>query len=132
MKTLAILGYHKIGPPPPGGWETWFYIPEETFLEQLATLRASGWRVIDAQAFLEGLARPEILPERAALITFDDGYRSNLEVAVPLLQRFDYPAVMFVPTAFIGGRNTFDGGAEPDEPICDWEDLGELERCGVS
>ena len=30
-RTLAMLAYHKIGAPAPGGWETWNYIPEETF-----------------------------------------------------------------------------------------------------
>jgi peptidoglycan/xylan/chitin deacetylase (PgdA/CDA1 family) len=38
---------------------------------------------------------------------------------------------MFVPTAFIGASNRFDE-AEPEEPICDWDDLRELESCGVS
>src|SRR5436190_8760301 len=116
---LAILAYHKIGNPPPGGWETWFYIPEITFGAHLRYLRESGWPVIDGQALLRGLARPESLPQKAAMLTFDDGYRSTLEVAAPWLRRFDYPGLTFVPTAFIGGCNTFDGGVEPDEAICD-------------
>jgi peptidoglycan/xylan/chitin deacetylase (PgdA/CDA1 family) len=75
---------------------------------------------------------PESLPRRAALLTFDDGYRSNLTVAVPWLRRFGYPAVMFVPTDFIGGSNSFDAGVEPEEAICTWDDLRELERAGVA
>jgi peptidoglycan/xylan/chitin deacetylase (PgdA/CDA1 family) len=66
------------------------------------------------------------------LLTFDDGYRSNLEVAVPWLLRIGYPAVIFVPTDFIGGHNSFDADNEPEEMICSWEDLRELERSGVS
>jgi peptidoglycan/xylan/chitin deacetylase (PgdA/CDA1 family) len=129
---LAILSYHKIGPPPPGGWDTWSYIPEATFAGHLRCLRDGGWEVIDLACFLRGVAAPDSLPERAALLTFDDGYRSNLTVAVPWLVRFGYPAVMFVPTDFIGGRNAFDDGVEPDEAICDWEDLRQLERVGVA
>jgi peptidoglycan/xylan/chitin deacetylase (PgdA/CDA1 family) len=53
-------------------------------------------------------------------------------VALPWLLRFGYPAVLFVPSDFIGGRNWFDAGEEPEEAICDWEDLRELERCRVS
>jgi peptidoglycan/xylan/chitin deacetylase (PgdA/CDA1 family) len=45
--------------------------------------------------------------------------------------RFGFPAVLFVPTGFIGRRNTFDA-AEPEEALCDWDDLVELERQGVS
>src|SRR3712207_6326967 len=34
--------------------------------------------------------------------------------------------------SYIGGFNGFDAGHEPEEPICDWDDLRELERSGVS
>jgi len=130
-RTLAILGYHKIGPAP-DGWETWFYVPQATFVGHLAYLKEDGWQVLDAAAFLRGLAEPDGLPERAALITFDDGYRSILDYGLPELRLFGYPAVMFVPTAFIGGHNDFDAENEPQEAVCGWEELRELERCGVS
>ena len=55
-----------------------------------------------------------------------------LEVALPLLRGFGFPAVVFVPTAFVGLSNAFDKGIEPEEPICDWGDLKELQREGVS
>jgi peptidoglycan/xylan/chitin deacetylase (PgdA/CDA1 family) len=128
---LAILGFHKIGPAP-GGWDTWFYVPQATFVSYLDCLKEDGWQVLDVAAFLRGLADPDSLPERAALITFDDGYRSILDYGVPELRLFGYPAVMFVPTAFIGGHNDFDADNEPPEAICGWEELCELERSGVS
>jgi peptidoglycan/xylan/chitin deacetylase (PgdA/CDA1 family) len=130
-RTLAILGFHKIGEPSPDGWETWFYVPEATFAGHLSYLRENGWQVIDLATFLRGLRKPKSLPEWAALLTFDDGYRSMRTVALPWLLRFGYPAVLFVPTGFIGGRNIFDT-AEPEEALCDWDDLVELERQGVS
>lgn len=130
--TVAILGFHKIGEPSPGAWETWYYIPESTFVGYLSYLQENDWQVISLATFLQGLKAPESLPQQAALITFDDGYRSVLDVALPCLLRFGYPAVHFVPTNFIGGRNWFDEGAEPEEAICDWDDLQELERWGVS
>ncbi len=131
-RTLVVLGYHKIGEPPPDGWETWFFIPEATFAEHLSYLQENNWQVIDLETFLRGLTAPESLPERAALLTFDDGYRSMRTVALPWLLQFGYPAVFFVPTDFIGERNIFDAGWEPEEAICDWDDLRELERQGVS
>ena len=132
MTRVAILGYHKVGPPPPGGWETWFYVPEAIFVEQLAALRSSGWQPIDLMTFLGGLTEPDSLPERAALITFDDGYRSLREVAAPLLESFGYPAVLFMPTNFVGGANLLDLESEPEEPLCDWDDLRELVRRGFA
>jgi peptidoglycan/xylan/chitin deacetylase (PgdA/CDA1 family) len=38
--------------------------------------------------------------------------------------------VLFVPTDFIG--SSYVDGSEPEEAICGWDDLLELERCGVS
>ena len=131
-KKQAILSFHKIGAPPRGGWNTWFCIPEDTFIRQLTYLVTNGWQVIDQSSFVKGLEDPESLPRHSALITFDDGYRSVRTVALPLLRRFGLPAVLFVPTQYIGGRNTFDSGSEPDEPLCDWDDLKELESGGVS
>jgi hypothetical protein len=114
-KRVAILGFHKIGEPAPDGWATWFYIPEQTFRRQLAALGNQGWRVIDLNTFVEGLAAPSCLPDRAALLTFDDGHRSLREVALPCLRDFGHPAVLFIPTDYIGKRSEFD----PDEPIED-------------
>jgi peptidoglycan/xylan/chitin deacetylase (PgdA/CDA1 family) len=132
VSRIAILGYHKIGPPAPGGWETWYYVSEEVFARQLAALGDGGWQPVDCATFLRGLAAPEWLPERAALITFDDGYASVREVALPWLERFGYPAVLFMPTDFVGRTNAFDLDSEPEERLCDWNDLGELVRRGVA
>ena len=125
-RKLAILGYHKIGEPRPDGWETWYYVRENAFVDHLSYLKENGWQVIDSAVFLEGLETPDPLPERAVLLTFDDGYRSMREVALPLLLQFGYPGVLFVPTDFIGGRNLFNADDEPEEAICDWDDLRRL------
>jgi peptidoglycan/xylan/chitin deacetylase (PgdA/CDA1 family) len=130
-RTIAILGYHKIGPWP-GDWESWYYVPDETFAGHLRTLREGGWRFLDVAALLRGLDEPDSLPDRSALVTFDDGYRSLLEHGLPTLRQFDCPAVLFVPTAYIGGTNTFDQDEEPEEAICSVEDLRRLQRQGVS
>src|SRR5215203_5566784 len=106
-RRVAILAYHKVGEPP-GDWATWSYISEATFEGHLRYLEQNRWKVLNCAQFLDGLADQEALPERSVLITFDDGYRSNLEVAVPLLRRFGYCGVIFVPTGFIGGYNAFD------------------------
>ena len=131
-RRLAILSFHKIGHPPPDGWETWNYIPEAIFVEQLSQLGTMGWEVIDVDLMLQGLEQPHLLPERAALLTFDDGYASMVTVTLPVLERFGYPGVSFVPTDFIGRTNVWDVDNEPEERICDWDELRHLEAGGVS
>jgi peptidoglycan/xylan/chitin deacetylase (PgdA/CDA1 family) len=131
-RKLVVLAFHKIGDPPSGCKGTWFYISKSVFEGHLKWLRDSAWQVIDAATFVEGLAHPESLPPNSALLTFDDGYRSIRHVAVPLLCAYGFPSVLFVPTGFIGGMNRFDQDVEPEEPLCDWDDLLEIQRSGVS
>lgn len=47
------------------------------------------------------------LPPRPVLVTFDDGYRSLLELALPVLAEFSIPAVVFVTTGPIAERRLF-------------------------
>ncbi|MEZ5515401.1 MAG: polysaccharide deacetylase family protein [Steroidobacteraceae bacterium] len=45
------------------------------------------------------------LPPRAACITFDDGYASNFDLALPILQRWRAVATFYIATGFLdGGR----------------------------
>lgn len=132
VRRVAILGFHKIGEPPAGESPTWFYISKSIFEGFLRWLKANAWQVIDCETFLRGLEFPEILPERAALITFDDGYRSMRDVALPVLRTHNVPSVLFVPVGYVGTTNQFDAGIEPLEPMCDWQDLQDLICGGVS
>ncbi|MGB8348129.1 MAG: polysaccharide deacetylase family protein [Ktedonobacteraceae bacterium] len=131
-RIVAILSYHKIGKPSVPDWDTWFHIPEAIFAQHLSYLRENSWHVISLEDFLRSLTEPDSLPQQSVLLTFDDGYQSLRRVALPWLVKFGYPAVVFVPSDFIGGRNWFDADNEPEDVMCDWDDLRELERCGVS
>jgi peptidoglycan/xylan/chitin deacetylase (PgdA/CDA1 family) len=131
MPPVAILSYHKIGEPP-DGWDNWYYVSRAGFRDQLAVLRSLGWHTIDDRTFLEALDRPARLEGPSVLITFDDAYRSLVREALPVLTEAGAPSVVFVPTGYVGGTNTFDEDEEPDEPICSWDDLATLARNGVS
>ncbi len=47
------------------------------------------------------------LPPRAACVTFDDGYRDNAEIALPILKRHGIPATFFIATGFLDGGRMF-------------------------
>jgi peptidoglycan/xylan/chitin deacetylase (PgdA/CDA1 family) len=131
-RIIAVLSFHKIGEPSDPSWYSWFYIPEKVFAAQLDWLGRNGWSVISIEQFLRGISDPELLPERSALLTFDDGYESMATVALPCLKRFGYPGVVFVPAGYIGGTNVFDLDNEPEERMCTWDELRQLEACAVS
>ncbi len=44
------------------------------------------------------------LPKRGFMITFDDGYKDNYEIAMPILKRLSIPAVFFLPSSVIDER----------------------------
>jgi peptidoglycan/xylan/chitin deacetylase (PgdA/CDA1 family) len=128
---VAVLGYHKIGVSP-GSWESWYYVTEATLAEHVTMLVEDDWTPLAAAELIAGLRDAESLPERSFLITFDDAYKSLCTAALPWLLANRLPAVVFVPTGHVGGMNEFDRDIEPDEPICDWDDLRELREGGVS
>jgi peptidoglycan/xylan/chitin deacetylase (PgdA/CDA1 family) len=109
-------------------------VPQPIFDAQLGQLHRDGWQFVSAESVIKALTGEELLPPQAALLTFDDGYRSLLEYALPVLSEHRCPAVVFVPTDHVGGDNAFEGGGErePREPLCDWDELGRLEEAGVA
>src|SRR5918992_5003759 len=85
-RQLAILSFHKVGEPPTDGCETWNYVPQAAFVGHIGMLLDEGWQFIDLPTFWHGLAEPASLPRRAAMLTFDDGYRSWLRTVLPYLR----------------------------------------------
>jgi peptidoglycan/xylan/chitin deacetylase (PgdA/CDA1 family) len=75
-------------------------IPAELFEQQLEMLKAhcNVVPLSGAVAYLKGEGR---LPERAVVVTFDDGYLDNFEVAAPLMKRLGIPATLFIATGYV-------------------------------
>jgi peptidoglycan/xylan/chitin deacetylase (PgdA/CDA1 family) len=69
--------------------------PPELFEAHMVRL-LQDYEVVDLDCVLSGP-----LPRRALLVTFDDGYRSILELALPVLRRLGVPSVFFVAGAFL-------------------------------
>jgi len=131
-RSLRVLMYHKVNDVA-GNSVT---VPVGLFDEQMAQLGEFGYTPVSLDAVLDHYLQRAPLPDGAVLITFDDGYRDNLENAVPVLQRYGYPAVLFCPIGYLGGRRPL----PHDEHLAsqgivnrtlDWSELAELETAGV-
>jgi peptidoglycan/xylan/chitin deacetylase (PgdA/CDA1 family) len=92
-----------------------------------------GYRVVGLEEVVDCFRRDRPLPSDAILITFDDGYRDNLDNAAPVLSRLGYPAVVFVSVGHVGtGRPMpHDDHLPAANPLLDWDGLAEIERHGV-
>jgi peptidoglycan/xylan/chitin deacetylase (PgdA/CDA1 family) len=100
--------YHAIMEPPEGcdDIERDLFVSADQFETQMADLAQRGFRSISLREF-------ENAKDRTVLITFDDGYAHVLERVTPILERHRFSAVMFVPTAYLGGRNSWDADRHP-------------------
>ena len=125
---LTVLLYHRVLPRPDP------LVPHEPDAAQFDAQLACLSRVFRVLSLEDGLRMLKLgtLPARAVCITFDDGYRDNIEVAVPILKRHGLTATFFIATGFLdGGMMMHDTVIEavrrlPDGP-CDlgWIDLGQ-------
>lgn len=103
-------------------------IPDAQSFEWMVKFIAGCYNVLsfgDAIACL----RSGTLPNSAACITFDDGYRDNATIALPILKKYGVPATFFISTMFIdGGRMWNDDIIEAirsvEEPELNWEEFG--------
>jgi peptidoglycan/xylan/chitin deacetylase (PgdA/CDA1 family) len=68
----------------------------ETFSRQLAHLARNRYATLSVDAYLELLLGRRTPPERAVLLTFDDGRASVWTVAAPLLKRHGMRALVFL------------------------------------
>jgi peptidoglycan/xylan/chitin deacetylase (PgdA/CDA1 family) len=78
----------------------------EQFDRQVAILK-DGYSLIDLDALLKYRDEGRPLPPNPALLTFDDGYRETVTVALPILRRHGVKAVFFIPTEFMEERKLF-------------------------
>ncbi len=125
---LSTLMFHRVLP------EADPLFPGDVDAEGFARLMefaASAFRVMTFGEALRGLANGN-LPSRALVVTFDDGYADNAEIALPIMKRVGVPGTFFVATGFLdGGRMWNDSVIEclrrSSEREIDLEFLG-LER----
>lgn len=80
--------------------------PDAAAFDAMLGWIGSQFQVLDPLEACERLAAGA-LPARAAAITFDDGYRDNHDVALPLLDKHGMKAAFFIATGFTGGGAMF-------------------------
>jgi peptidoglycan/xylan/chitin deacetylase (PgdA/CDA1 family) len=120
-----ILIYHRVHARPDPLFPTEVDAPK--FEAQMTALRRHCRPLPLAEA--ADRLRDATLPPRAVAVTFDDGYRDNAEVALPILARVGVPATFFVSTGFLdGGRMWNDSVIEAirrtEAPVVDAVALG--------
>ena len=100
-------------------------ITPAAFEAEMKQLKDAGITVISMQDLLAWKRGDKNIPPRCAVVTFDDGWKSQYEVAWPLMKKYGYPFTMFIYTEGVRGGSL--GGGE----AITWEQLADMRDNGV-
>ncbi len=120
--SAIILGYHQFtaGDEPS---KNIYSMTANAFAGEMKYLKDTGCHVVPLSqivAYIEGKAT---LPPHAVAITIDDGYKSPILYAAPILKQYGYPWTFFCYTDFIASHES--------KGAASWDDLIELGKEGV-
>ncbi len=100
---LSTLRFHRVLPEPDPLFPA---LPDAARFREILSWLRSWFNVLPLSEAVGRLATGT-LPDRAAAITFDDGYADNFTVALPLLRECGLTATFFIATGFLDGACMF-------------------------
>jgi len=112
--TLTVVTFHRVMPAAERNStdaDPLWTISTELFGAVLSFL-ARHYNPVTLSDVLASRMGRRALPRRAVLITFDDGWRDNLDYAYPLLRRFGMPAALFTTTEILDEKS-----------VCWWQEV---------
>jgi peptidoglycan/xylan/chitin deacetylase (PgdA/CDA1 family) len=98
--SLFVITYHRVLPRPDPLLDG---EPDVAAFHWQMALLSKCFNVMPLYDALRALDEGR-LPPRTICVTFDDGYRSVHDLALPILRKFNLPATVFVTTSYIGGK----------------------------
>ncbi len=104
-------------------------------VQQFEWLRESGYHVVSLDAVLAARNGGPKLPDKALLLSFDDGYRSMYTRVFPLLKLYNYPAILSLVGEFMEGVKDSQvlcgDHVMPREQIVTWPQVREMVASGL-
>ncbi len=131
---VLVLCYHDVvaALPPDAEPET---IDTATLAAHLNWLQTEGYVAIDLDRLLRAYTEGARLPERAVLLTFDDGYQSAYTQVFPLLRAFGTPAVIALVGQWMetgAGQSVRYGERDlPRERFLSWDQARQMQASGL-
>ena len=108
-KGLPVLMYHNVST----GMADGLNIPADKLELQFMYLQEKGYSSLSLKQVSRLMTEGGRLPKKSVMLTFDDAFESIETLLLPLLERYGFTAVIFVPVAFIGKTNIWDEGKLP-------------------
>jgi peptidoglycan/xylan/chitin deacetylase (PgdA/CDA1 family) len=126
---IPILMYHSISEPGADSRHPYFgtVTSPAVFEQQMRYLHENGFQTLSpADVFANGETSIRIV-RKPVIITFDDGFRDFYTNAQPILAKYGFTAIVYLPTAYIQKTTTTFKGLD----CLTWNEVRELSRAGV-
>ena len=103
------------------------------FADDLSRLQDAGFGFVSLNDCADWLHGSHAMPDRSVAITFDDGYRSVMEHALPLLAAAGAPVTVFIIAGRLGHDNAWQGQwtSVPRMPLVDASQVREMAASGI-
>jgi biofilm PGA synthesis lipoprotein PgaB len=133
---LIVLSYHDIRDDVAAkGDPDDFATSTRNFVAHLDWLRAHGYVPVSVQAVMDARAGGAALPDKAVLLTFDDGLRSVYTHVFPLLRAYRYPALVAPVTSWVempqGASIDYGPRRFTRDDFATWAQLREMRDSGL-
>lgn len=115
----VILQYHHVSTSTPPVTS----LSPDAFRTHMRYLADNGFTILPLEQVVSALRNGSPLPDRTAVITFDDGYTSVFDVAHPVLVDYGWPYTVFVTAGLVGSN---------DRLYATWEQIREMASAGAT
>lgn len=108
-RTLTVIMFHRVLAPDDPRWGHCDpdYTLRSDLFAQCLTFFAAHYNMVTVDAVLLARRGEGVLPDRALLVTFDDGWRDNVDFALPPMRSMKMPGLMFVVADAVGRDEPF-------------------------
>ena len=110
-------------------------VTADNLINYFSWLKANGYRVISIQDVLNAKNGGKSLPDKAIVLTFDDGYKSFYTYALPLLKAFNYTATLAIVGSWLdvpeNGTVSYAGKQVPRSKFLSLKELNEITNSGL-
>lgn len=79
------------------------HVHRKLFEKQIVYLK-KHYNIISLNKYIKSVNGTKKLPKNPVILTFDDGYRNNFTVLLPIIRKYVFPAIIYLPTKQIGTK----------------------------
>ena len=115
---VPILMYHWIEVSP---IDSRYYVPPDRFESEIKLLHDWGYTSISTTLLVQAITTGASLPPRPIIITFDDAHEDNYTNAFPIMKKYGYTGVLYLPYDYIGTKGYLSVTEVKEMAAAGWE-----------